>query len=230
LQELRSSRLSRQLILDAALSLVDESGAEALTMRRLAETLGVAPMSLYNHVRGREELLDGLAEILVGRIGVPPSEDLPAHELLRRFATGIRTVARAHPDAFELVGMRPLRTRAALRGVETTLAALRRWGLSEQQAPAAYRALVSYARGFALAEIAGFTLEERTRRRTSHVTPHELDPGEFPAIAELSSWLSPRVGEETFFYGLDALLAGLAPNRRERPPADNRAPAGMKGG
>jgi AcrR family transcriptional regulator len=230
LQELRSSRLSRQLILDAALSLVDESGAEALTMRRLAETLGVAPMSLYNHVRGREELLDGLAEILVGRIGVPPSEDLPAHELLRRFATGIRTVARAHPDAFELVGMRPLRTRAALRGVETTLAALRRWGLSEQQAPAAYRALVSYARGFALAEIAGFTLEERTRRRTSHVAPGELDPGEFPAIAELAPWLSPRAGEATFAYGLEALLAGLAPARRQRPVADNRAPARVKGG
>jgi hypothetical protein len=107
---------------------------------------------------------------------------------------------------------------------------LRQWGLSETEAPAAYRALVSYARGFALAEIAGFTLEERTRRRTSHVAPGELDDREYPVITALAPSLVRRVGDETFVYGLEALLAGLALKRPKRSAADTRAPARARGG
>jgi TetR/AcrR family transcriptional regulator, tetracycline repressor protein len=209
-------RLSRQRVLQTALAVVDRSGADALTMRSLADELGVAAMSLYNHVRGRDDLLDGLSEVLVDRIGAQPPGGEPPREALSRFAHGIRAVATAHPAAFQLVGMRPLRTRAALVPVETALAALRAWGLGGAEATNAYRALVSYARGFALAEIAGFTLESRTIRDSSHIDPAALPPAEFPTVVELAPRLSARADDAAFEFGLDALLSGLEPRRRRR--------------
>ena len=203
-------RLSRRLVLEAALALVDREGADTLTMRRLAKELDVAAMSLYNHVRGREDLLDGLSEVMVEQIGAMPRGDEAPPDALRRFARGIRAVATAHPAAFQLVGMRPLRTHAALASVEAALGALRQWGLAEAKATHAYRALISFARGFALAEIAGFTLESRARRRLADADAATLPATEFPTVVELAPWLRRRAGDAAFEYGLDALLAGIA--------------------
>lgn len=175
-------------------------------MRRLADDLGVAPMSLYSHVRGREDLLDGLSEAMVDQIGVSSDlGDSSPRTVLRRFAHGIRAVARAHPAAFQLVGMRPLHTRAALVPVETALSALGRLGLGEDEAVHAYRALVSYARGFALAEIAGFTLEGRTAPAESG----ELPASEFPTVARLRAQLVSAPGDAAFEFGLEAILVGI---------------------
>ncbi len=173
-------------------------------MRRLGQELGVAAMSIYNHLSGREELLDGLSEVMVERIGMRFGE--APEDALRRFADGIRAVALAHPQAFQLVGMRPLRTREAFASVEAVLGALRSIGLSDEAAVHAYRALASYARGFALSEIAGFTLQSADDRTRSDGQP-AAEP--FPNISELEPLLDEPDHEAAFAFGLELLLAGL---------------------
>lgn len=200
-------RLTRRRVLEAALDLLDREGADALTMRRLGAELGVAAMSIYNHVPGREALLDGLSEVLVGRIGAAPAAG--PRELVERFMHGIRAVALAHPDAFRLVGMRPLHTLDALRPVEAVLGALRELGLGAEEATHAYRALLSYARGFALAEIEGFTLELPVGAGRATVDPRDVPAETFPHIAELASELAAPDHDAAFAFGANLLLAAL---------------------
>lgn len=176
-------------------------------MRRLGGELGVAAMSLYNHVRGREEVLDGLSELMVSPIPVERGEGSP-QEALERFLQGIRSVALAHPAAFELVGMRPLRTAEAFQPVETALGALRELGLGDEEAAHAYRLLVAYARGFALAEIVGLTFEEMAEAPAG-VRPAELDRDRFPQIVALAPQLERPDRDAAFTYGIAVLLAGL---------------------
>ena len=204
--------LTRTRIFEAALALVDREGAGALTMRRLGSELGVAAMSLYNHVASREDLLDGLSEVMVARIDRAPAAAEPL-DAVRRFTHGIRAVALAHSEVFRLVGMRPLHTEAAFLPVEAALAALRALGLPDDEAVQAYRALVSYARGFALAEIAGFTLEEPADPPPA-TPPRELDPERFPHIAALAPHLAHPDRDAAFAFGMEALLYGCTNPRR----------------
>lgn len=201
--------LTRQRILEAALELVDREGAGALTMRRLGSELGVAAMSLYNHVAGREALLDGLSEVMVAGIGIEPAEDDTPRAVLARFAEGIRTVALAHPEAFRLVGMRPLHTAAAFRPVEAALGALRAMGLRPEEAAHGYRALVAFARGHALAEIGRFTFEVSEGGTAEADLLSGSDIAAFPHIEELSPHLRHPDRVASFGFGLQALLDGL---------------------
>lgn len=206
--------LSRRRILEAALELVDREGAAALSMRRLASELGAGTMSLYNHVPGRDGVLDGLSEVMVARIGVP-SDTGDWEESLGRLMRGIRAVARAHPDAFLLVGMRPLNTRQALPPIEAVLRAMRAAGFDRETASYAYRLAVAYARGFALAEIGGFTLDAPGER----LRALDLEPEEFPHIVDLAPCLSPVDRDAVFEFGVETILDGLRPRRPNRPEA-----------
>jgi AcrR family transcriptional regulator len=205
----RPARLSRPLILAKALELVDDEGADALTMRRLGAELGVEAMSLYRHVESKRALLDGIAEQLMAEVDERPVDaHLDWADGARHLASGIRGVALAHPAAFELVGTRALNTHAALRPVEALLADLRRGGFAPDQAVAAYRLLVSYIRGFALGEIAGFTLSAADADPT-RLTGDKLPASEFPVIHELVSALTKNPADEHFRLGLETILHGL---------------------
>jgi AcrR family transcriptional regulator len=221
----RREPLTRRRILEAALGLVDREGADALSMRRLGRELGVEAMSLYNHVSGRDEILDGLSVLMVARIGVPP-EPAGWEEALGRFMHGIREVALAHPAVFQVVGMRPLNSPGALPQVERLLKALRAGEFDPAAASQAYRLAVSYARGFALAEIGGFTLDAPGGRlRAPDVRADDL-----PTVADLADSLSGFDRDAAFAYGVDAILAGVAATRAasrtaERPRTARSAPA-----
>ena len=159
--------LSRDRIIAAALQLVDDKGETALTMRNLAAALHVQAMSLYHHVRNREDLLDGLAELLVAtELPIAPS-DQPWDDALREFTRAIRRTAQRHPAAFQLVGLRPLRSDRALQPVHALLARLTDSGLAATTAVATYRLAAAYARGYALAEIRGLTLARPPDRDTA---------------------------------------------------------------
>lgn len=201
----RPPRLSRPAILATALRLIDEESAQALTMRRLGRELNVEAMSLYRHISSKDVLLDGIAELLMSEIGVTRSSSNWT-QVARDFATGIRAVARAHPAAFELVGLRALNTAEALRPVEALLASLRAGGLPSARAVAAYRLLASYARGFALIEIAGFTLDGSRARLTGEKLPSD----EFPAIRSLSRALASQPTDAHFRAGVETIITGLA--------------------
>lgn len=147
-------------MLAAALRLVDEHGADWLSMRKLGASLGVEAMSLYNHVRSREDLLDGLVELMVETYLRPPAPRSAWEISLSEFARDIRATARAHPAAFELVGLRPVRTTSSQAAVRGLVEVLREAGFGAEEAAALYRLVAAFARGFALAEIRGFTLGE----------------------------------------------------------------------
>jgi TetR/AcrR family tetracycline transcriptional repressor len=200
----RRERLTRRRVLEAALRLVDRDGAAALTMRRLGGELGVEAMSLYNHVSGREDVLDGLSEVMVAGIGTTP-ESKGWGEALAEFMRRIRAIALAHPAAFQLVGMRPLNTPDAMPPVESLLRAVRAGGFDPESASFAYRLAVAYARGFALAEIGGFTLDAPGER----LRALDLAPDAFPHIVELAPCLSRFDRDAAFEFGVEAILAGL---------------------
>ena len=121
---------------------------------------------------------------------------------------GIRGVALSHPEAFRLVGMRPLRTREAFRPVEAALGALRAIGLGHEDAAYAYGLLVAYARGFALAEISGTTADAFSEAPEDG-RPSELDSGAFPHIVELATQLDYPDHDAAFAFGTEAILTAL---------------------
>lgn len=188
--------LTRGRILNAALDLADRDGAGAVTMRRVARALGVEAMSLYHHIRDREDLLDGLAETMV-RTGLPaPPPGLDVRALLTWFARGIRDSARAHPHAFHLVGLRPLRSADAAASITALLQALASNGMEPDDAVTAYRVTAAYARGFALAETGGLTLGQGS------TTPVPAALG--PFVAALT-----RDTGEVFEAGLEVIIKGF---------------------
>jgi AcrR family transcriptional regulator len=194
----RPAKLSTEAILDAALGLLDREGAEALTMRRLGAELGVEAMSLYRHVADRSALLEGLADRLAAQI--EPRDGADWADTLRGFAGDLRALARRHPAAFALVGMRVLNTPNVLGPIEAVLASLRRGGFTPARAIFAYRLVATYARGYALAELAGFAIE---------VEPD----GALPAIRSLSRRLASEPSEVSFRAGIETILGGLHAER-----------------
>ena len=111
----RPPRITRDLLLRCALRLVDEGGLAALTMAAAAKQLAVTPMALYRHVQSKDDLLDGIVELLLTEIatevGLHEDDDLEA--ALRRFVEAAQSTAAAHPEAFLLLLTRPARTTAA---------------------------------------------------------------------------------------------------------------------
>jgi AcrR family transcriptional regulator len=200
----RPPRLSRPAIFRAALRLIDAEGSAALTMRRLGSELGVEAMSLYRHISSKDALLDGIAEALMAEHEIVPDDDDWAGAALH-FSSQIRAIARAHPAAFELVGLRALNTVDAMRPVEALLAALRAGGFPPERAVAAFRLLSGYSRGFSLSEIAGFTLANASDGLTGDERPVE----EFPAIHALAKEFAHDPSDADFHAGVETILAGL---------------------
>ncbi|GAB3974124.1 hypothetical protein GCM10029978_054960 [Actinoallomurus acanthiterrae] len=146
--------LTRGEIIDATWDLAAQRGLTAVTMRAVAEQLGVTPMALYRHVGDKQGLLDGLVERLLGEIP-EPDPALPWRERLRELAAGIRAVARAHPDLFPLLFHRPAVTAAARRPRDAAYAALHEAGLTGDDAVRAERLLSTFILGFAASEAGG---------------------------------------------------------------------------
>jgi AcrR family transcriptional regulator len=199
--------LNRDLILNGAVALIEQQGPDALSMRRLGSQLGVEAMAIYHHFDSRDELLSAIGD----RLLAPLDElDLGAdwRQACWRFATALRDLAVAQPATFRLLGLQPLDTPSSLRPVERLLGVLVGGGFSPPAALAIYRTTVSYARGYALAEATGFTVDAARvagRRRLA-----ALPPDEFPILAGRARELANLDADSAYELGLDALLRGLA--------------------
>lgn len=199
--------LTRAAILDAAVQLVERDGAGALTMRRLGAELGVEAMSLYHHVPNRDAVLDGIAEQLMSRLQ-PPVAGSGWQDAGEWFARQLRVVATTSPQTFALTAMRPLRSAVALRPVEALLETFVRDGATPAAALVAYRALASYARGYALGEVVGFTVDAASAPGRDVLS--ELDAGAFPILNGEVPALRDLDADRAFDLGLRALTDGLA--------------------
>jgi len=228
--------LDRRRVLTAAIGYIDEHGLEALTMRRLGAHLGVEGMALYRHVTGREDLLDGVVELVIDALyGDPEVYLAPRHgwqDYLQRLAHGVRRMAIAHPEVFPLVATRPpaapwvrppLRS---LRWLESFLDALTDHGFSDEAAVAAYRAYTSFLLGHLLLEVSqrGVPISPLDDADTDASPPaDDRSLAEFPHVRRLASLLAEDESAAEFEESLENLLERLArvlrESRRPGPPA-----------
>ncbi len=203
----RRTPLTRDRVLLAAIALADEGGLESVTMRRLGQELGVEAMSLYHHVANKDEVLDGIVDLVVGDIHVPPA-GTHWREAMRTRALSAHQVLLSHPWAALLVMSRFTIGPGMTRYLDATLGRLREGGFSVTGALDAWHALDSHIYGFTLQQI-GLPFEvEQSQQVSADVLTH-LPADEFPHVAEVVSEIMRTGRVEDFTFGLDLVLDGL---------------------
>ncbi len=208
----RSSRLSRDLVLAAALQLADEGGIEGLTMRRLARALGVETMTTYYHAANKEDILAGIADLAVQEMEPPASGD-DWRAAVRTSAISTHDVLRRHPWAAELLMSSTRVTPARLRQMEALLRCLRGAGFAGALTDHAYHAIDIYVHGFALWEARfASTVQETPLEDVAASALRDLSVDDYPEVADhIAFHFRPPDGKpiRTFEFGLDLLLDGL---------------------
>lgn len=207
--------LSKQRVVVEAVRLADRGGVDGLSMRRLAGALGAGAMSLYHYVASKDELLDGMIDIVFGEIELPP-EEADWQSAMRRLAESTRQVLARHPWAIGLMESRTSPGPANLRHREAVTACLRRAGFSVLTATHANWLLNSYVYGYALqAASLPFDTADELAEMTEEVYLPQLPPDEFPYLNESAAALIAAGYDpaEEFMFGLDLVLAALEPLR-----------------
>ena len=203
-------RLTRERVLQAAIAHADAVGLEALTMRTLAETLGVAPMALYRHVANRSDLIDGMVDVVFGEIGVP-SGGGDWKTSMRKRAIAVRDALTRHPWAVGLMEARRTPGPANLRHHDAVLGRLRAAGFDVAMAGHAYSLLDSYIYGFALTKI-NLPFEPATAGEVAETMLEPFPVNEYPNLVEFLSEHVLQPGYDyggEFEYGLELILDGL---------------------
>ena len=191
--------LTRDVLIEAGLKLLDEVGLDGLTVRRLAAELGVQSPALYWHIRTKQELLDGMANAIILRAGMgPPRPDEPWQEWLTRRAWAYRRSLLASRDGARVVAS-AVRGREAVRHFEEELAAMVERGFTPVQALRTITALSHYINGHVLQEQAV----------VGAPPPERPDLSELPTLAAALAAASP-IGDDVFAYGLRVFIAGTA--------------------
>ncbi len=208
----RREPLSRERVIAAALKVMDEEGAEAVTMRRVGRELGVEAMSLYNHVRDKEDLLDGITELVLSEFRFE-STGGDWMEDARAASHGWRRILRAHPNVVRLLVERkhPMTSAESLWPVEVALQILRRAGLTQDDAIHAFHSFGGYIFGSVLMEVAHVSPvhPQADPVDAAYELRRMLPADRFPQLSELLPALLGCDDEETFDFGLDLLLEGL---------------------
>jgi AcrR family transcriptional regulator len=168
-------------------------------------------MSLYNHVPNKSALLDGMVEVLLGELEIPP-ENHSWEERIRDGYRAFRRLAHEHPNVFPLLVNRPPDTMDGVWLVEEFLKTLKEAGYGKETALHAFRSLSSYTFGYAMSEIRGFALEPDGSR----LGAYRLPPEEFPRISELKPQLENVDHDAEFEFGLELILAGLKKHKGRR--------------
>ena len=202
--------LSRARVLQAAVALADEGGLEAFSMRALAQEFGVVPMALYKHFANKEELLDGMVDIVFSEIELP-SENLEWRSAMQRRAISTREALQRHSWAIGMMESRHSGP-ANLQNHNAVMGCLRKAGFSFEMAVHAYSVQDAYIYGFALQEKdLGFktpdSAGQAAQRRAETIGALE----NYPYLVEIATKL-PETGYDSaveFAWGLDLILDGL---------------------
>ncbi|MFI8086035.1 TetR/AcrR family transcriptional regulator [Kitasatospora sp. NPDC086009] len=204
--------LSREIIARAALAVVDEQGSDGLTMRAVADRLGVKAASLYNHVSGKDDLIDGLAELVNAEIDLGPLDGTDHREWrtgLTAYVRGYRAAFLRHPHTIALLARRRVGADLQLLGYEALLGALGRAGLAPADAAEVAAAVDYLVLGSALETFtAGFT-----RPPAEYRPRYPALAGALEAAAERGGGPgsgAPGLDERGFELALRLLLDGLA--------------------
>ena len=191
--------LSRELLIETGLRLLDEVGLDGLSVRRLAAELGVQSPALYWHVKTKQELLEGMASAIIMAAGMgPPEGDETWPEWLRRRARAYRKSLLAHRDGARLITT-SRRAPEALAGFERELEAMVRLGVTPVLALRTIMVIADYTNGFVLQEQA----------LHSQPSPQELEAlARMPTLREAFRSGGYRQADAAFEHGLDVMVAG----------------------
>ncbi|MFB7957665.1 TetR/AcrR family transcriptional regulator C-terminal domain-containing protein [Streptomyces sp. NPDC056045] len=202
-----SAGLDRASIAVAAVGLVDRDGLERFGVRRLADELGVDPMSIYHHVKGKAALLDAVCEVVLAEVRIAPEdgpEDGPEgwQTIARRTAHAYRDMAHRHPRVFPLLADRAQTSAPALVALERLVAAMRDAGVPEQVVADTPSVLFGFLNGHLLARTSAEV-------HGAAAVP-DLDADAYPALAELAPQMADFGSEAEFDRMLDTVLMGVA--------------------
>ena len=204
--------LSRARILRAAMTVADAGGLASLTIRSLAQELGVKPMSVYYYVANKDEILDGIVDLVFGEIELPSIEGPWRSEIERR-AHSARSVLRRHSWAIALLESRTSPGPATLRHHDAVIGALRAGGFSVEMTAHAYALLDAYVYGFAVQEAALPFEGPDTVAEVAAPMMELFDPAAYPHLLELTTDYVLQPGYDfgnEFEFGLGLVLDGLA--------------------
>lgn len=203
--------LTRERIVETAVRIGDTESLDTLTVRRLAGELGVGAMTLYSYFRNKEEILDAMADHVLGGMEVPPAGTDDPVEMLVGCGRAFRAMMLAHPCVVRLLSTRVTDSIDALDGaMEDVLARLEAAGLSGADAMRAYGVLITYALGFSAYQTPrtwGDDPEARRQRRHFYAG---LPADRFPSTVRLSPELPMLASSEQFEFGLRLIAEGLA--------------------
>ena len=203
--------LTRDRVLRAAMALADEGGLETLTMRKLGDELGVGPMALYRHVANKDDMVDGIVDLVFGEIDLPPiGADWKV--TMRDRAISVREALSRHRWAVTLMESRANPGPANLRHHDAVIGSLRAAGFDMAMAAHAYSLLDSYIYGFAQTQM---NLPFESTSDIAEVAQEMLQPFPVNAYPNLAAFITEHAmkpgydyGDE-FEYGLDVILDGL---------------------
>jgi AcrR family transcriptional regulator len=201
-------RLSRERILRAALQLADEEGIDAVSMRRTGQALGVEAMSLYKHVSGKEDVLDGISDLVMEEIEVP-SRDLPWRTALRQSAIATHQAMLRHPWAAPVLESRRNPGPTRMRYLDAVVSILLDAGFTLQDVARAFMAVDAHVYGFTTM-ILSFPFDLRDSPDEAQVLAEESFGDAFPGLRSMAELAvtGPGVPLELEF-GLDLILDGL---------------------
>jgi AcrR family transcriptional regulator len=205
--------LSRERVLETALALADHHGLESLSMRKLADELSVAAMSLYYYVPNKVELIDGMIDIVFGEIE-PPSLDVDWKTAMRRRAISTREALGRHRWAVGQMEGRTTHGPANLRLHNDVLGCLRAAGFSLEMTVHAYSVQDAYIYGFALQEtdLSPETPDDFAAVAQQQMVDYEAVLADYPHLVEVVGGHVAKAGYDyaaEFLFGLDLILDGL---------------------
>ena len=217
--------LSRAVIVAAALALVDDEGLEALTMPRLATNLGVGTMSLYRHIEGKDDLLDGVAAQVLSGVTVPSGASDDWEGRVVGYLRSLRAEALRHPALARILADRGLTVGPVLEQLETVHGVLRTAGFSDLDAVRAFYSLLTYVFGSLMWELPRVHLQPPAAYAAAwHRALDGLDATTFPNLTALRAELLTSASADQFDYGLEHLVSALRQHakakRGRRPPAE----------
>lgn len=215
--------LSRARVIDAALRVADAEGIDAVSMRRLGQELDVEAMSLYKHVGGKEDILDGLVDLVMGEVPLP-SLQVPWRPAVRQAAVDFHAALLRHPWAVSVMETRRTPGPTRLRYLETIVGLLLGAGFDAAGVGDAFMAIDSLVYGFTI-QLLSFPLDPKQVSDEAAVMARDVFADEYPNLRRMAETAAGAGFSVELTFGLDLLLDGL-----ERSSSSWVSSAARKGG
>lgn len=211
--------LTHSQITEAALRIADSgAGLDGLTVRRIARELGVGTMTLYSYFRSKDEILDSMADHVLGGMQLPAADQEAPSDAIRVVAHAFFDLMRSHPSVARLFSTRVTTSLTAMRGaMEVVIARLVSAGIPGPMAVRCYGFLITYAIGFASYQnprpwgLWDPAEQGELRRQRGHFYA-ALPRVEFPMMVELADTLVTLPSDEQFNFGVEAFISWVTVN------------------